>query len=320
MHILASRLTFFCVLIKVCILERLSFLTAVRRLSITNYTDYYFSCNVAGKFIQWEYNNQTLSGFRMNEVGRVRMEERANYTYTATLLSSQPTFDNEAEMDSVLVISIHNGRIPGNFSVNCISNKNVSTAFPQHLSAVKNTAAKGANIRLDYVVSEQVRHGLSHIFMCGVRQVPLLVEVTGKFLSFNRFNNIGDAKTISLSDSDEFNVQAILMARDSSISVTLIIVSFNVSVVNVTCYDRENNTVRLPSVEVVSSDNQVVTVDGTMETLPADDTKGNMQTTEFLQTQTITNKFTKSIIVAPLVYNKKFLIVIGVLNFIDIIL
>ncbi len=35
------------------------------------------------------------------------------------------------------------------------------------------------------------------------------------------------------------------------------------------------------------SDNQVITVDGTMETLPADDTMENMQTTEFLQSSLV---------------------------------
>ncbi len=73
------------------------------------------------------------------------------------------------------------------------------------------------------------------------------------------------------------------MARDNLISVALIIVSLEASVVNVTCYDREN-IVELPSVEAGSSDNQVVTVDGTMETLPADYTMESMQATERPQT------------------------------------
>ena len=40
----------------------------------------------------WEYNKQSLTGFHTNDVGEVVFDERDDYTYTATLLSSQPTF------------------------------------------------------------------------------------------------------------------------------------------------------------------------------------------------------------------------------------
>ncbi len=246
MHILASRLIFFCVLIRACILERLSFLTAVKRLSITNYKDYYFSCTVVGNYIQWEYNHDPLSAFLLNDVGQAVLDERADYTYTATLLSSQPTMDDEAEMDSVLVISFRNGSNPGNFSVTCISNSNTSTAFFQHniISTVKNTAPKDADIQLDYVVSEQiVRRGpqyLSHIFICGVHQAPQFIEVTELTLNFSSSDNVGQARTFFSDDRNTATVQGILMARDNLISIALIIVSLEASVVNVTCYDREN--------------------------------------------------------------------------------
>ncbi len=228
--------------------------------------------------MHWDYNNQTLSGFRMNEVGKIVLNERANYTYTATLLSSQPTFNNEAKLDSVLVISFRNGSNPGIFSVTCISNSNISTAFSQHISTVKNTTAKGVDIRLDYVVSKRIilrgPQYQSHIFICGVRQVPLFVEVAGTTLNFSSFDNAARARTLFSDDRNTAIVQGILMARDNLMSVALIIVSLEASVVNVTCYDREN-IVRLPSVEAGSSDNQVVTVDGTTETV---------QTTEIPQT------------------------------------
>ena len=265
---------------------QLSFLTAVDRLN-TSYTDYYFCCNYIGRFILWGYNNKPLSGFSTNEVGNVLFDERNDYTYAATLLSSQPTFNGESKLDSVLVISFHNDMIPGNFSVTCNSNRNVSTVFPKNMSTAKNSIAKGADIRLDYVVSEpKVRRGhpyLSHIFICGVRQAPQFVEVTGTPLRFSSSDHAGQARTLFSNDRNTAIVQGILMARDNLISVALIIVSLEASVVNVTCYDRENIVI-LPSVEAVSSDNQVVTVDGgTMQTLPADDTTETMQTTEFLQ-------------------------------------
>ena len=276
---------------------QLSFLTAVDRLN-TSYTDYYFCCNYIGRFILWGYNNEPLSGFSTNEVGNVLFDERNDYTYAATLLSSQPTFNGESKLDSVLVISFHNDMIPGNFSVTCNSNRNVSTVFPKNMSTAKNSIAKGADIRLDYVVSEpKVRRGhpyLSHIFICGVRQAPQFVEVTGTPLRFSSSDHAGQARTLFSNDRNTAIVQGILMARDNLISVALIIVSLEASVVNVTCYDREN-IVELPSVEAVSSDNQVVTVDGTMELSPDGKTE-TMQTTEISQTMYESNNFTSDIL------------------------
>ncbi len=99
--------------IGVSVSGKLDFLTAVKR-SNTSYTDYYFSCNINGTFLLWEYNREPLSAFHTADVGEVWLDKRAEYTYTATLLSSQPT-NNEAEMDSILVISSHNDRNPDNF-------------------------------------------------------------------------------------------------------------------------------------------------------------------------------------------------------------
>ncbi len=216
--------------------------------------------------MQWQYNNQPLSGFHTNDVGEVLFDERADYTYTATLLSSQPTFNNITKMDSILVISFHNDRIPDNFLVTCIIDRNTSTASSQNMFTVKNNIAKGADIRHDYVLSEPIVRREpqypSHIFICRVRQAPQFVYVAGTTHVFSSSDNTGRARTLFSDDGNTATVQGILMARDSLISVAFIIVSLEANVVNVTCYDRENNIVRLPSVEAVSSNNQVVTVDG----------------------------------------------------------
>ncbi len=277
------KFTFVFLLIGSAATEQLIFLTAVERLGMTTHVDYYFCCNFVGRFVHWEYNNQPLSGFLTNEVGEVRLDERANYSYAATLLSSQPRSNNEAEMDSVIVISFPNGRNPDNFTVTCSSNTVISTAFTKYMSTVKNMAEK-ADVRLDYVLSRNiVRRGpqyLSHIFICRVRQAPQFLEATELTLSFSTSDNDRRARTFFSDDRHTAKVQGILMARDNLKSVALIIVSLEARVVNVTCYDREN-IVELPS--IISSDNQVVTVDGTRE-LPADDTTESVQATEIPQT------------------------------------
>ncbi len=282
-------------------MAQLIFLKAVDRLGTTAYTDYYFCCNYIGSFMQWEYNGQPLSGFRTNNVGDVLFDERPDYTYAATLLSSTPTMDDEAEMDSVLVISFHNGSSPGSFSVTCNSNRNISTVSSQNISRVKNNISKGADIRLDYVFSAPIVHQgpqLSHIFMCGVRQAPQFVEVTELTLGFSASDNVGRARTLFSDDGNTATVQGILMTKDNLMSVALIIVSLEATVVNVTCYDREN-IVELPSVEAGSSDNQVITVDGTMETLPADYTMESMQATERPQTMDESKNVNGKIFVTP---------------------
>ena len=259
----------------------LDFLTAVKR-SNTSYTDYYFCCDINGTFLSWEYNHKPLSAFRTDDVGEVRLDERADYTYTATLLSSQPTYSNEAEMDSILVISFHNDRNPDNFSVTCISNRNSYTNFSQGVSSVRKSK-KDKDIHLDYIKSGNIvsTNYLSHVFICVVHQRSQFFEVTGptltgQILSFSRFDNIGRASTIFSEDRNVANVQGILMAGDSSELIALVIVSLNGSVDGVTCGDSEN-FVDLSLMEVTSPDDQVVTDYGTTET---------EQATESLSTNT----------------------------------
>ena len=252
--------------------------------------------------MQWEYNGQPLSGFRTNNVGDVLFDERPDYTYAATLLSSKPTMDNEAEMVSVLVISFRNGNNPGNFSVTCSSNRNISTVFSQNISPVKNNRSKGADIRLDYVLSapivRQEPQYMSYIFICGVSQAPQFVEVTELTLGFSASDNAGRARTLFSDNRNTAKIQGVVMSRENLKFVALIIVSLEASVANVTCYDIEN-IVELPLVEAGSSDNQVITIDGTMETLPADDTTESVQATELPQTMYESNNFTGDIFVTP---------------------
>ncbi len=251
----------------------LDFLTAVKR-SNTSYTDYYFCCDINGTFLSWEYNHKPLSAFRTDDVGEVRLDERADYTYTATLLSSQPTYNNEAKMDSILVISFHNDRIPDNFSATCSSNRNIYTTFSQGVSSVEKSV-QDKDIHLDYIKSGNIvnTNFLSHIFICVVHQWSQFFKVTGptltgQILSFSRFDNIGRARTILSEDRNRANVQGIIMAGDSSVLIALVIVSLNGSVESVTCGDSEN-FVDLSLAEVISSDDRVVIDYGTTETEPA---------------------------------------------------
>ncbi len=260
---------------------KLDFLTGVKRAN-TSCTDHYLYCSIKGSFLLWEYNRDPLGAFHKDDVGEVWLDKRAEYTYTATLLSSQPT-NNEAEMVSIIVISFHNDRIPDNFSVTCISNRNVYTTYSQGVSSVKKSV-QDKNIHLDYIKSGNIvnTNFLSHIFICVVHQRSQFFEVTGPTLtgqifSFNRFRR---ASTILSEDRNMANVQGILMAGDSSVLIALVIVSLNDSVESVTCGDSKN-FVDLSLAEVTSSDNRVVINNGTTETEPATESPSTKESTNF---------------------------------------
>ncbi len=241
--------------ISVLSVPEVQFLTAVDRLN-GNYTDFYFCCNTHGRFLQWEYNHQSLTAFRTNDVGEVWLNERADYTYTATLLSSQPIFDNVATMDSVIVISFHKGMNPSNFSVSCISDRHIATVSHQ-VSTANKTITNRDDVQLKYLVSGRIvsQDYDSHILVCEVPQTPQFISVIEPILSFSRFDSAGQARTIFSEDRNTAEVQGILMARDNFVSVALILVSLNVSESNVSCYDSHH----IPEIELVPPKSQTET-------------------------------------------------------------
>ncbi len=241
--------------ISVLSVPEVQFLTAVDRLN-GNYTDFYFCCNTHGNLLLWEYNHQSLSAFLTDDVGRVLLSVRADYTFTATLLSSQPIFDNVATMDSVLVISFHKGTNPSSFSVSCISDRHIATVSHQ-VSTANKTIPNRDVVQLKYLVSGNIvsQDYYSHILVCEVPQTPQFIGVIEPILSFSRFDSVGRARTIFSEDRNTAEVQGILMARDNFVSVALILVSLNVSVSTVSCYDSHH----IPEIELVPPKSQTET-------------------------------------------------------------
>ncbi len=81
-------------------------LNFVKGVNTNEFTDYYFSCNVMGRFIQWHYNNEPLTGFHINdEIGASKVLGKANYIYTAMLLSSEPLTTHNRTMASIILVS-----------------------------------------------------------------------------------------------------------------------------------------------------------------------------------------------------------------------
>ncbi len=155
----------------------LEFVKGVTRLNTSMYTDYYFSCNTNGLFLQWQYNNDLLTGFRVfDEVGLSLVFTGPNYSYTASLLSSELLRNNGRAMDSILMISF-TGQVPSDFTITCSNGLNSKTVSAGLVSDVEDSSMRhdnsdsnsGMGIVLDYITSSDtiVRNTSTHIFMCG---------------------------------------------------------------------------------------------------------------------------------------------------------
>ena len=103
--------------------------------------------------------------------------------YTATLLSSQSNEQQEAMLDSVLVVSFRGGH-PHNFSITCRSHLSSMTVSAQNVSAVLSTATDHEkNVALDHVV---LRGSSSY---CHCRKSPITLQQKKKSVyvaSFSR--------------------------------------------------------------------------------------------------------------------------------------
>ncbi len=70
-----------------------------------------------GHFIQWHYNNESLTGFHINdEIGASKVAEKANYIYTTMLLSSEPLTTHNRTMASIILVSFM-GPVPSSFNI-----------------------------------------------------------------------------------------------------------------------------------------------------------------------------------------------------------
>ena len=229
-----------------------SFMGRASRLHAVNYTDFYFSCHTIGEYIQWQYNEDPLSGFLPERIGTATVNNRGlSYEYTATLLSARPVVNNtrQAELVSLLVISFLN-EYPESFTIKCGNNIEFTSTTTGIIGGtftnVTNNTRRGNELALDYVFtsSDIVRSRKTHVFICGVQSMFQLIEVSGPSIGFSDRDNIGKVRTI-FSDRETIDIQAILMDREPLQTTSLLIISENSEVI-VRCSD-EAHSVNLSS-------------------------------------------------------------------------
>jgi len=94
----------------------------------SNHIDYYFCCNAVGHYLQWKYNDESLTGSLQPNIGKAVLNRISNYHFTTTLLSSRVhgTDTGLAELDSLLVISFENTE-PSPFTITCSNEAGINT-------------------------------------------------------------------------------------------------------------------------------------------------------------------------------------------------
>ena len=215
----------------------IEYLKGVHRFNSTGYTDYYFCCNVIGRFLRWQYNDEPLTGFIVGDAGRVVVDTRSTFNYTATLLSSQPDKENseQAALDSVFVVSF-NIEPPSTFEVTCGSTSSFTTKAVGNMSDVVRASSNNSEVVLDYILSSSIVQdkNKTHIFVCGVQNMLQYFEINGSPIGFRGHDDIGQDRTVLSEDGNIVNIQGVLIARQPYTSA-LLFVSED-SDVNVTCY------------------------------------------------------------------------------------
>ena len=109
--------------------------TKTPRLDNVGYIDFYFFCNANGSFLQWQYNDQYLTGFQDDEVGYTAVVE-SPVNYMATLWSAVPIDDENMERNSIIMVSFMGGQVPDNYSMTCSNGPHSQTVFAGPVSNV----------------------------------------------------------------------------------------------------------------------------------------------------------------------------------------
>ncbi len=249
----------------------LEFVKGVTRLNTNRYRDYYFSCNTNGCFLQWQYNKHPLTGFlEDDEVGRsvVLTSRQYNYSYTASLLSSEPLRNGGRAMDSILMISF-TGQVPSDFTITCSNDLNSKTVSAGLVSDVEDSSVRhdnsdsnsGMGIVLDYITSSDtiVTNTSTHIFMCGANYNNQHLRINNnRTLVFHSSRNPGFRRRVDLANRHSIYGLGIFVARNPFVITTLLIVADN-SDVEVACFQRNVRTRLSSNVSPVKLTTDVVT-------------------------------------------------------------
>ena len=232
------------------------FLRQVHRFNDSQYTDYYFGCNVVGQFLAWQFNSDSLAGFLPNNIGRAVVNSRSGFRFTTTLLSSRAiTNESRFELDSILVVSFDNTLEPLPFMITCRNEgeSNDATFTGDDFDVTNSQTSEG--VTLDYVLSGDIVQGSkTHIFVCGTGFEFQFLQVTGPTIGFSQSDRIGVVKKVLSVDRRTANILGILMDEQPFNSTTLLVVVTN-SVVNVRCFYDSNHEVML-SLNQISTQSQ----------------------------------------------------------------
>ena len=199
--------------------------------------DYYFYCNAVGTTLIWEIDQFGLGGFRSTEIGRVIVNRRSNFNYTATLLSSKRTPEGQL-FDSVLIVSILGN---ATFNVTC---RNGSVLHSRSIDNTNNGLGVESIINSSSVIEEYLLTDTivkkddfseTSIFICGVLNFIMYWRTSSRTIVFNIHDDaIGTSKPIPEPGSETVNQQAILIANEPYLIVSVLFIT-DTSDVNVTC-------------------------------------------------------------------------------------
>ncbi len=193
-----------------------------------------------GRFIQWHYNNEPLTGFHSNdEIGASKVVEKANYIYTAMLLSSEPLTTHNRTMASIILVSFM-GPVPSNFNITCRSGSLYQTVREGPVSNVSRSSASTPGnsnsnmvLVLDYILSYRVVGNIS---------THISIQSNGPLFNFTSSDVVGSRKVVL---SSEYTVKELTMCIDRLTITSIFIVTGN-SDVQVTC-SYEGNERRVHS-------------------------------------------------------------------------
>ncbi len=220
----------------------------------------------------WQYNNEPLTGFHSNdEIGVSKVLEKANYIYTAMLLSSEPLTTHNSTMASIILVSFMEP-VPSSFNITCSSGSLYQTVRAGPVSNVSRSSARtpgnsnsNMDLVLDYILSYRVVGNIStHIFICRANHSSLSIQSNDSLFNFTSSDVVGSRKVVL---SSEYTVKELAMCIDRLTITSIFIVTDN-SDVQVTC-SYEGNERRVHSNLEYETQNTVPVegvIDGTFVT------------------------------------------------------
>ena len=224
-----------------------TYLRGVPRLNDSSYWDYYFFCSTTGGSLLWAVNGFGLNEFQNGDgVGQVESGTTPNYTYPnytyiATLLSLKPTTDSQFTFDSILIVSL-----PDMSSLDVVCSNGPSSSRTSNVEIRRDVENSNStsSVYEEYLLTGNIvgdQTNRTSIFICGVQNSFMLWRTgTSNELAFGEFNKIGEWKQNLEPGATIVKEQAIVIAHEPYLIVSVFLVTAT-SDVTVTCgYNRQN--------------------------------------------------------------------------------